>query len=227
MRARERYATGGPAAFGEAELVALIVGTGVGGRSTLEIAGGLLDRFGGLHGLAHAHPVELEAVDGVGPARAIRLHAALELGRRAARPLPPRGTVLTAIEAYRELGPGLDGLEVEELHAMYLDRRRKVLAVHALTRGSDGFTVVDPRQIYRPAIGLGASAVIVAHNHPSGDPTPSEMDRDVTRRVAHAGKVLGIPLLDHLVIGGGRYVSLAQQGVLPGWSDSPGFTASS
>ncbi|MCA9566709.1 MAG: JAB domain-containing protein [Myxococcales bacterium] len=122
------------------------------------------------------------------------------------------------------------GLEVEELHGLYLDRRRTVVARRTLTRGSHAFTIVDPRQIYRVALQLGASAVILAHNHPSDDPEPSPQDIDVTARVARAGRVLGVPLLDHLVITRGRWTSLAALGHVPvtaeiasGWT-SEGFS---
>jgi DNA repair protein RadC len=102
---------------------------------------------------------------------------------------------------------------------LFLDRRRRLLAHRALTRGSDAFTVVDPRQVFRVAVGCSASAVILAHNHPSGDPTPSRQDEDVTRRVVQAGRTLGIPVLDHLVVAGARYVSLAESGAVPELGD--------
>jgi DNA repair protein RadC len=227
MRPRERYAQWGPTGFGDAELLALSLGTGAGGQTALEIAAGLLDQFGGVLGVARAHASELEQVVGVGPARAIRLHAALELGRRTLRtPEDPPAPVRSPEDAHAHLAPALSGLADEELHALYLDRRRRPLARRMLTRGSDGFTVVDPRQVYRSAIGLGACAVILAHNHPSGDPTPSAQDRDVTRRVAAAGRVLGVALLDHLVIGDPGFRSLAQEGALPAWQDEPAWTAS-
>ena len=97
---------------------------------------------------------------------------------------------------------------------MFLDRRRRPLAIRCLTRGSDGFTVVDPRQILRVAVELGATGIILAHNHPSGGPTPSEHDRTVTRRVARAGDLLGVRLLDHLIVGHEGYRSLAEEGLL-------------
>jgi DNA repair protein RadC len=121
-------------------------------------------------------------------------------------------------------GP-LRALEHEELHALYLDRRNRPMAVRALTRGSDAFTIVDPRQVFRPAVRLGALAVILAHNHPSGDPSPSPADLEVTRRVDRAGKVLGIRLLDHLVITAGAETSIAERGVLEAWSPAPITTA--
>ena len=217
MRPRERYASGGPDGLGDVELVALLLGTGAAGRSTLCIAGDLVSRFGGLRGLARAEPAELQGVPGVGQARAVRVHAALEVGRRAqveggARPEP----VLTPDDAARWLRPALADLPHEELHGLYLDRRGRPLARRLLTRGSDGFTVVDPRQVFRPAVALGAVSVVLAHNHPSGDPTPSAMDREVTRRAGKAGAVIGVQLVDHLVVGGTQWRSLAEDGVIDG-----------
>lgn len=221
MRRRERYAVEGGEGVGDAELVALVLETGASGRGALQIAAELLERFGGLPGLASRQPHELRDVGGIGLARAVRLHAALTAGRRSYgagdRELP----VTDPAAAFAWLSPALRGLVDEELHALYLDRRRRPVARRCLTRGNDGFTVVDPRQVFRVAVGVGASGVILAHNHPSGDPTPSPQDRDVTSRVAQAGRVLGIPLLDHLVVGGDRYVSLAAEGELPSWSPIP------
>lgn len=202
---RETYLTHGPHRLGDAELLGLLVGTGAGGRGPVEIGADLLRVHGGLAGLASADPAELAGVRGVGTVRAIRLHAALELGRRSLRePLAPR-PVLTPDDAAALLVPGLRGLPCEELHALYLDRRNRPLAHRALTRGSDAYTVVDPRQVFRPAVQLGAVGVVLAHNHPSGDPTPSAQDRDVTRRVRRAGEVLGVTLVDHLVVAGDRW----------------------
>jgi DNA repair protein RadC len=217
MGPRERYLDDGPDTFGDTELLALVLGTGAGGRSVAQIAESLLRRYDGLAGVARADPKAIADEVGIGPARAARVHAGLVLGRRAlrhpARPTPIEGPQ----HAWQVLGAGLTGLGHEELHVLLLDRRRRPIARRALTRGSDSVTVVDPRQVYRVAIELGAAAVVLAHNHPSGDATPSRQDRDVTRRMAEAGRVLGVTLLDHLVIGDGRYVSLAEEGCLPLW----------
>ncbi len=212
MHQRERYLHHGPSLFGDTELLALALGAGTASRTALSIAADLLDHFGSVAALSRALPQELSRVAGVGPASSTRLHASLSLARRARVLTEHPSPVLTPEHAYRILGPGLQELRHEELHAVYLDRRRRPLGQRALTRGSDGFTVVDPRQIYRPAIALGASAVVLAHNHPSGDPTPSGQDVAVTERVVQAGRVLGVPLLDHLVVAGERFTSLAREG---------------
>lgn len=227
MRLRERYAHLGPTNLGDAELIALLLGTGAGGQTATGIATALLDQYGGLAGLSRAEPAQLQRVHGVGPVRALQLHAALTLGQRAQEPRTTLPAAVTTPEAaVALLAPAMRSLEDEELHALYLDRRRRPVVQRALTRGSDGFTVVDPRQVFRVAIRTGASAVILAHNHPSGDPEPSAQDLDVTDRVARAGRVLGVTLLDHLVIGGARWVSLAARGRLPTWTTTePAWTA--
>ncbi len=110
---------------------------------------------------------------------------------------------------------------------MYLDRRRRPLALRALTRGSDAYTVVDPRQVFRVAVAVGASAVILAHNHPSGDPEPSSQDVRITERLAQAGNVVGVPLVDHLVLGSPEFRSMAEEGHLPEWGPVEPMWASS
>lgn len=215
MQARERYLSAGPMPAGDAELLALVLGTGVVGTSALGVAAAVLQRFGGLSGVARASVHELCAVRGVGPARAVRVHAALQAGRRSLAVHELGTPIRSPAEAYAVLGPALSGLNDEELHGLYLDRRRRIMAHRTLTRGSDAFTVVDPRQIFRVAVQIGACGVVLGHNHPSGDPEPSRQDIDVTRRVAHAGRTLGIALLDHLVVGSTRYRSLAQAGHVP------------
>jgi len=226
MRPRERYAHRGPGGFGDIELLGLVVGSGTARRSSEEVAATVLRRFGGLPGVAAASVTELRGLHGLGLASAVRVHAAVQLGRRSLARPSPAGPVTSVSAARRLLAPGLSGLLDEELHGLYLDRRRRPLAQRCLTRGSDAFTVVDPRQIFRVAVQVGASGVILAHNHPSGDPTPSAQDHDVTGRVAAAGRVLGIPLLDHLVVGHEAVVSLAEEGALPVWrSEPPGWTA--
>lgn len=216
MQLRERYHLSGPAAFTDVELIACVLGSGSAAGSGRQVAARLVERFGGLRGLARCEPHELLAVVGIGPERAVRVHAALELGRRAAAAPESLGPerVVDPDDARSWLVPGLKGLRHEELHGLFLDRRRRVLARRRLTVGSDSFTVVDPRQVFRVALGVGAQAVVLAHNHPSGDPTPSRLDQQVTDRVAEAGRVLGIVLVDHLVVGEVHAVSFAEQGRL-------------
>jgi len=226
MQRRERYRMQGAGTFGDTELLALLIGTGSRGRTSLQIAAGLLDRFGGLAGLTRCQAQELMAEPGVGQERSVRVLAALEAGRRALDTPRHPAPVFGPDDAFDALGPGLRGLGHEELHALFLDRRRRPVAHRRLTRGSDAYTVVDPRQVFRIAIGVGAHAVVIAHNHPSGDPTPSSQDVEITRRLAHAGRVLGIPLVDHLVVGADAYVSMAGRGQVPAaQAAGPGWLA--
>lgn len=219
---RENYGLRGPEGFSDEGLVALVLGV------EEQDAGEVVQRFGSLAGLADAQPLALVG-PGIGQARAVRLHAALALARRLQSPsTSARQRVTTPEQALGWLRPAMAGLLVEELHALYLDRRRNVVACRRLSRGSDGFTVVDPRQVFRPAVHLGAQAVVLAHNHPSGDPSPSPQDIDITQRLVAAGTVLGVSLLDHLVLGGERYVSMAAMGEVPmrhpsgpDWLDGP------
>lgn len=194
---------------GDVELLAALLGVPLGSAATL------LDRVGGVAALLRVHPTDLARLPGIGPRRAVRITAAVQLGRRLSDPgADSRVPVLDARSAHAHLAPALLGLADEELHALYLDRRNRPLERRRLTVGSDRFTVVDPRQIFRPAVSLGAAGLVLAHNHPSGDPTPSPQDREVTRRVVAAGRVLGVTLLDHLVLGHGGWVSMRESGDL-------------
>lgn len=215
---REHYTLYGPDGLGNADLIALILGTGAGGQSTTRIAADLLDSWPDLRSMAQVSPQSLARVRGVGMVRALRLQAALQLGIRAQLDANPRPVCLrTCEDAAGWLAPALQGLFQEELHALYLDRRLRPVSKRVLTVGSDAHTVVDCRQILRVAIEVGAAALVIAHNHPSGDPEPSREDVQVTQAVAAAAGVVGVSFLDHIVVGGGRWVSLAQRGcVEPG-----------
>ena len=216
MRHRERYALFGPEHFDDAELLALIIGLGCAGKTAGELAATLITRFGSLAQLCNAPVSALEQVSGIGPARAVRLHAALHAGQRVARAQRREPAIIRCPEdAWHLVRPNLEALETEELHALYLSSRRAVIALRPLTRGSDQTTIVDPRQVFRPAVQCGAASVIVAHNHPSGDPTPSAADISATHRLAAAGRVLGIELVDHLILGAGTFTSLGRMGEIP------------
>jgi DNA repair protein RadC len=226
MHTRERYLVEGPDLLGDSELLALVIGPGNARRGALEVASAALTRLGGMASLARSLPQELEEIDGLGIAAAVRLHAAMELGRRALREPPARGAFIGSPPAAWSLfGPRLAHLPHEELHAAFLDRRKRVIAVRCMTVGTDALTLVDPRQIFHHAVRVGAAAVILAHNHPSGDPEPSEQDRQVTRRVDQAGRTLGVRLVDHLVLAFDRYVSLAERGELAPWEHTPAAAA--
>jgi DNA repair protein RadC len=215
MRPRERYMLQGPEQFGDEELLALALGTGCAGLPIRQVAAGLLSRAGGAAGLPALPPGAIQGVPGIGPARAVRLHASLALARRALLSVEGGAVITVASDAVPWFQPRLGGLDREELHALLLDRRQRVLAYRVISCGNDAHTIVDPRQIYREALLHRACAVIVAHNHPSGDPSPSRADVEVSLRLQQAGRVLGVELLDHVVLAGGCWVSLREQGLLP------------
>jgi len=194
------------------ELLALLVGTGTAVGTAGEVAERLLARGGGsLRRLGAMDPSTLQEIVGVGTATAARLLAALELGRRAAtEPFEAEEPVRGPADVYRRMGPRLRDLEQEEFHALLLNARHRVIREVAVTRGILDASLIHPREVFRLAVVEAAAGVILVHNHPSGDPTPSAEDRAVTRQLAEAGRALGIPVLDHVVVGGGTWRSAAE-----------------
>jgi len=212
-RPRERLLQHGPAALSAAELLAILLRTGRRGESALHLAHRVLQVCGGLAGLARTPAHELARIPGVGLAKAAQIQAALELGRRVAAATPgERPQVRCAHDAYLLLADMAD-LEQETLRVLLLDTRGRVLAIPTLYVGNVNTTLVRPAEIFREAVRRNAVSIIVAHNHPSGDPTPSPEDIALTRDLVAAGRLLGIGVLDHLIIGQGRYVSLRERGV--------------
>jgi len=215
-RPRERLFRLGPAALTTSELVAILLSTGGAGRSVLGVAASLLATGGpDWPDLLRRSPTELAHTPGVGPAKAARIAAALELGRRLQE---DRRTERVRIRApgdvYRWFAPRLADLTAEEFHVLALDSQSGVLRDIAVTRGILNSSLVHPREVFRGAIAEAAAGIIVVHNHPSGDPTPSADDRAVTRQLVEAGRILDLPVYDHVVIGRGRYVSFAESGLL-------------
>lgn len=215
-RPRERLWSLGPAALTATELMAVILGTGRGGQSALDVAGFLVAVSGGsLRRLAGRPPAELLRADGIGPTKAARLLAAFELGARLAREERPAAQRIREPEDVVRLFDGrLRDLQVEEFHLLALDSQSQVLREVLITRGLLNSSLVHPREVFRAAIAEAAAGIIVVHNHPSGDPTPSAEDRAVTRQLVEAGRLLDLPLYDHVVIAGDRYVSFATAGLL-------------
>jgi DNA repair protein RadC len=215
-RPRERLHSEGAGALATRELLAILVGSGREGRSAVDVAGELLrSADGSLRRLAGSAPAELAAVHGVGPAVAARVSAALELGRRLAREGPvERARISGPVDIYERCAPGLRDLVQEEFRVLLLNTQHAVMRELVVTRGTLDSSLVHPREVFRLAIAENAAAVILVHNHPSGDPTPSPEDRQVTRQMAGAGQLLGIPVLDHVVIGDGRYASFVELGLM-------------
>jgi DNA repair protein RadC len=215
-RPRERLWALGPAALTPGELLAILLGTGSSSTSLSEVATRLLDAGGGsLRRLAARPPAELLRIPGVGTAKGARLVAAFELAARmAAESRPARARIREPADVARLLAPRLRDLEVEEFRLLALDSQSRVLREVLVTRGLLNSSLVHPREVFRPAIAEAAAGIIVVHNHPSGDPTPSAEDQAVTRQLVAAGRLLDVPVYDHVVIAGDRFLSFATAGLL-------------
>ncbi|QNP41844.1 RadC family protein [Lysobacter solisilvae (ex Woo and Kim 2020)] len=212
-RPREKLLARGAGALSDAELLALFLGSGLRGRDAVATARELLATHGPLRPLLEQPPHALRRLPGLGPARACTLAAALELGRRLLHAELERGAVLGDPQAAgRYFMQHLRGRPHEVFAAMFLDTRHRVLAYEELFQGTLDGAEVHPREVVRRALGHNAAAVIVAHNHPSGNPEPSAADRAVTARLKQALALVDLRLLDHFVIGDGPPVSLAARG---------------
>ncbi len=213
-RPRERMARLGPAALSDRELLATLIGTGARGVSALDVASELLGNDG-LHALAARSMGELEGTRGLGRAKAARLMAALELGARvASRAGGPTPALQSPQEAARYLLPRYSARPVETFGLLALDARHRLRREAVISVGCLTASLVHPREVFQEAVVSRAAALVLIHNHPSGDPEPSAEDLALTRRLAAAGSLMGIEVLDHLVLGAGRFVSLKQRGQL-------------
>ncbi|MBN1438151.1 MAG: DNA repair protein RadC [Anaerolineales bacterium] len=213
-RPRERMAASGPQALSTAELIAILLRTGGRGHSALQSAQSLLQKTGGILGLRRAHHSDLCAVPSIGPSKASLILAAVELGRRiAVSEAEEAPTVSSPAAAAALLQYEMAGLEQEHLRTILLDARNRLIRVHEVYRGSLTTSLIRTGEVFREAIRANAAGMIVAHNHPSGDPSPSPEDLAVTRNLIEAGRLLDIPVLDHIVIGRGRFVSMREQGL--------------
>jgi DNA repair protein RadC len=196
-------------------LIALLLRTGARGSDAVDVARTLLARCGGLDRLECAPPSELAAVAGVGRAKAATLVAAFELGRRCAASHLPEGASLRSPEdVFNRFSLRLRRLTQERFVVVMLDGRHRVVSEEVVSQGTLTASLVHPREVFRPALRASAAALILVHNHPSGDPTPSAEDRTVTARLARAGEILGIRVLDHVVVAERGYVSLREEGAL-------------
>ncbi|MFW6082770.1 MAG: RadC family protein [Chloroflexota bacterium] len=213
-RPRERLARCGEQALSTTELLAIILGTGVGGESALRMAGRLLSTYDGLPGLARASFAELRAERGLGDAKTAQLKAALEVGRRLLLVTPEERLIIhSPSDVAQLLMAEMAHLDQEEFRVLYLDTRNRLLGSDTVYVGTLNASHIRVAEIFRDAIKRNCAAVVVAHNHPSGDPSPSHEDVEVTRQLIAAGKLLSIELLDHLIIGQQRFVSLRERGL--------------
>jgi DNA repair protein RadC len=214
-RPREKLARLGVSALGDNELLALVLGAGTSQLNALALANLLLASNGGLHGIPSAGRDELLRVPGVGEARAAQVLASIELGRRTLlRDPDERPQLLTPRDAAFFLLPEFGARPVEHFGVVLVDTRHRVLKTSLLTVGTLDRSVVHPREVFREAAAARAAAVILFHNHPSGDPTPSADDEALTRRMLAAGEIMGIEVLDHVVLAGTKYASVRERGRL-------------
>ena len=211
-RPRERLIEVGSRALSTAELLAIILRVGTKGISAVRLAERLLVDFGGLPGLSRTSVAALSSVNGIGPAKAVQIKAALELGRRMVASAPEeRPKITSPADAANLLMSEMMFLEQEHLRVILLNTRNEVLSAPTIYQGSLNTSVVRVGELFKQAVRANAAALIVAHNHPSGDPSPSPEDINVTRQLVKAGKLLDISVLDHIVIGHQRYVSLKER----------------
>ncbi|PYM91591.1 MAG: JAB domain-containing protein [Candidatus Rokuibacteriota bacterium] len=214
-RPRERLYWNGPEALADAELLAIQLGSGTRGKSAVDLAREVLAAYGSLAEVAGRDAIELAKVTGVGPAKAARLVAAFELTRRLRARTPGARLVLSGpAEVYAAFGPLMEDLPREVFRVALLDAQNGLLRDRVISQGTLSASLVHPREVFKPAILESAASVILLHNHPSGDPTPSREDIRLTRQLVECARLLDLRIHDHLVIGHGRFVSLAERGII-------------
>jgi len=200
-RPRERLQRLGAAALSDSELIAILLRTGIAGTNAVALAAQLLQRYGNLQQLSRASFKEIASIKGIGPTKATQLLAAFGLGQRLARETVCRQRIDTPELVYELLGAEMRSLPLERLRVILLDTRYHLIRVEEISTGTLNESIAHPRDVFRPAIAWNAYGLIVAHNHPSGDPTPSDADRRLTIRLAEGANLLQLRLLDHVIIG--------------------------
>jgi DNA repair protein RadC len=213
-RPRERLMELGAQSLSNAELLAILLRVGVQGENAVQVGQRLLVEFGGLHGLHKAALVDVKAQHGIGEAKACQIMAAIELGRRlVVEEQQERPTVSSPQDAANLTMYEMGALQQEELWVMLLDTRNHLISIEKIYKGSLNSSMVRVAELFKAAITRSAAGIIILHNHPSGDPTPSPEDIALTRNIIQSGKMLDIDILDHLVIGLGKYISLKDKGL--------------
>ena len=213
-RPREKLARAGASALGDNELVAVVLGQGRAGSSVLDLANALLEGIGGVTGLTRARFDDLMRVAGIGSARAAQLLAAVELGRRTVSRGPEERLKVTSPRVIGDyLLARFGNRPVEQFGVVLLDTKHRLMRATVLSVGTLDASVVHPREIFREAVAANAAAIVLFHNHPSGDPEPSFDDTRLTERFMAAGVLMGIDVLDHVILGDGRYFSYRERGL--------------
>jgi DNA repair protein RadC len=214
-RPRERLWEKGAGSLADAELLALQLGTGTRGQTAVDLAREMLARYGSLSGLAGRDVGELMGIRGVGRVKAVRLAAAFELTRRLRSAGDGGRPKLDAPErVFAHFGPLLEDLTHEVFRVALLDAQNRLLRDVLVSEGTLSASLVHPREVFKPAIVESAASLILVHNHPSGDPTPSREDLRLTRQLVECARLLGLPIHDHVIVGRGRFASLAQRGLV-------------
>jgi len=215
LQPRERLHLCGTEALSNSEILAILLRIGSKGENVLELAERILTEAGGLRGLVRLSLPELQQIHGIGPAKAAQVKAALELGRRSVSCDPLTQPVVNSpVDAAELVMEEMTILDREHFRIMHLSTRNNVIGISEVSVGSLNASIVHPRECFKEAIRRNANAIILLHNHPSGDPTPSKEDVAITRRLAEGGRLLGIEVLDHIIIGDKRFISLKEQGVV-------------
>lgn len=213
-RPRERFVAYGPGVMSTLELIAIILGSGSKTMPVLKLAEELMIRFGSLPEIAEASIEEICQISGMGVAKAIQIKAALELGKRAYKPVDAtKIRIQKPSHVYEILKDTLEMQHSENFVVVLLDTKGMLIGHQTVSVGTLSKTLVHPREVFHPAIRRKAASVIIAHNHPSGDPSPSEEDLTVTEQLVQSGKTLGIPVHDHVIIGKNKYCSLREKGI--------------
>ena len=213
-RPRERIARYGPQALSNPELLAILLRVGMEGENVIQLSQRLLGDFGGLRGLHEATFDDICRKKGIGPAKAAQLLAAIELGRRIGlETVDEKAAIHSPADAAALVEYEMSAFPQEHLYVIVLDTRNRLITIDRLYQGSLNSSTVRVGELFRSAIQKNGAAIIVVHNHPSGDPAPSPEDINLTRSVVQAGKLLDIEVLDHLVIGKGRHISLKERGL--------------
>ena len=213
-RPRERLLRHGADGLTDAQLLAILIRSGAGGRTALDLGRELLALCGGLEGIARAGIREICAVKGIGPAKAAEIKAAIELGRRHQRPTMSGASFCSSQDIADFYGPRMKDARQETFHCALLDAKNKILRNEVVSVGTLTASLVHPRDTFKSAVRESAAAVIFIHNHPSGDTRPSQEDILLTRRLVQAGDLLGIRVLDHVIVGNGEHFSFRDNGLL-------------
>ncbi len=214
-RPRERLIQLGPAHLSNQELLAILLGSGTKQESVMELSNRLLVHFEGMTLLKDAAIEELTAIKGIGAAKAVQLLAAVELGKRMHKMKPAERYMIRSPEDGADfIMEEMRDLKQEHFICLFLNTKNQVLHRQTIFIGSLNASIVHPREVYKEAVKRSAASIICAHNHPSGDPTPSQEDIQVTQRLKECGKMIGIELLDHIVIGDRTFISLKEKGYL-------------